>query len=226
MAVFKLGAIVTAIAGSIGGTNFRRGITYNVISNKSFGASKSTLRNNIWLNQISNIFKQWAQLSTLLRADWNLVTLDYTFPDKFGDMRNLTGRQLFTKLSIQLLPVGATVPDADQIDNIIPAVSLQNFDLTESPFLAELQLETDGADSWILVQIEITKRTLLSPAYTRRKISAFMFGSGAIGFDITAQILEQFPYIDSTYNVRAFVTLMNESGFRNVPQFFDGVWTP
>jgi hypothetical protein len=53
-----------------------------------------------------------------------------------------------------------------------------------------------------------------------------MFGSGAIGFDITAQILEQFPYIDSTYNVRAFVTLMNESGFRNVPQFFDGVWTP
>jgi hypothetical protein len=224
MAVFKLGAIVTAIAGSVGGTNFRRGISFNVISNKSFGGSKSNLLNNVWLNAISNIFKQWAKLTQLQRDDWNLIALNYTFPDKFGVLRNLTGRQLFTKLSIQLMPVGVTTLEPDQINNTISTVTLQNFDLTETPFHAELQLETVGADNWILVQIEVTKRTLLSPQFTRRKISAFMYGAGAIGFDITNEILAQFPYIDSSYNVRAFVTLMNESGFKNVTQFYDGVW--
>jgi hypothetical protein len=181
--------------------------------------------NNVWLNQIANIFKQWAKLSAGLRADWDLVTLDYTFPDKFGVLRNLTGRQLFTKLSIQLLPVGANVPEAEFIDNTLSTVELQNFDIENNLATAELQLDVTGADTWILVQLEVTKRTLLSPVFSRRKITAFMFGEGAIGFDIKNELVAQFPYINNTYNVRAFVTLMNESGFKNVPQYFDATWS-
>ena len=224
MAIFKLSAFVTAIVGSVGGTNFKRGAGNMIVSNKSFGGSKSSLLQNKWLNPIATIFKSWAQLTQVVRDDWNLIALDYTFPDKFGVLRNLTGRQFFTKLSIQLLPVGAIVPDADQIDNILSNVTIDNFNLTIAPFAAELQLTTDGPDIWILVQIEISKKTLLAPIFSRRKITAFMFASGAVGFDVTAQILEQFPYVNDSYNIRAFVTLMNESGFKTVPVFADGSW--
>lgn len=224
MAIFKLGAFVTGIVGSVGGTNFKRGANNAIVTNKSFGGSKSNLRLNPWLNQIANIFKQWAQLTATLRDDWKYVATLYTFPDKFGVLRNLTGRQLFSKLSIQLLPVGATVPDADQINNTLGVLTMGDFNLTISPFAAELNVVVTGVDTYLLVQIEVKKKTLLAPIFTRRRVSAFTFGSGAIGFDITAQILEQFPYINNSYNVRAFISVMNESGFKNVAQFVDGVW--
>lgn len=225
MAIFKLGAFVTEIVGSVGGTNFKRGKNNFIVTNKSMGYSKSKLYQNPWLNQIGNIFKAWALLSPGERSDWDYNATLYQFPDKFGVMRNLTGRQLYSKLAIQLLPVGANLPEADQINNTISSVAIDNFDLTIAPFQAELQLQVTGDDNYILVQIEIAQKNLLAPIFSKRKITAFMFGSGAIGFDITAQILEQFPFINPNYRVRAFVTCMNESGFKGTSIFDDGVWT-
>jgi|688.fasta_scaffold131410_1 hypothetical protein len=225
MAIFKLGAFVTEIVGSIGGTNFKRGKNNFVVTNKSMGYSKSKLYQNPWLNQIGNIFKAWALLTPGERNDWDYNATLYQFPDKFGVMRNLTGRQLYSKLAIQLLPVGASLPEADQINNTISSVAIDNFDLTIAPFQAELQLQVTGDDNYILVQIEIAQKNLLAPIFSKRKITAFMFGSGAIGFDITAQILEQFPFINPNYRVRAFVTCMNESGFKGTSIYRDGSWT-
>lgn len=224
MAIFKLSAFVTAIVGSVGGTNFKRGANNAIVSNKSFGGSKSTLRKNPWLNQISDIFKQWARLAPTVRNDWNYVATLYTFPDKFGVLRNLTGRQLYSKLSIQLLPVSAIIPGPGLINNTLGIVTLDSFDLTIFPFLAELTVNVSGDDTYLLVQIEVKKKTLLAPVFSRRRVSAFMFGSSAIGFDITAQILQQFPFIDNTYNIRAFVSVMNESGFKSVSKYIDGDW--
>lgn len=224
MAVFKYGAFITDIAGSVGGTTFKRSPTLPVIQNKSFGGSKSKLFSNNQLNGISLIWSKWSKLTSLERTDWNYQATQFQFLDKFGNLKNLTGRQLFTKLNIQLLPVGSEVLDPTVIHNDLSAIELQEFDLTISPFLAELQLDVTGADNWILVQIEVSLRNIQAPQFTRRKISAFVFGNGAIGFDITSQILEQFPYINDNYNVRAFVTLMNVYGFKNTTQYFDGSW--
>lgn len=224
MAIFKLGAFVTVIVGSIGGTNFKRGASNVIVSNKSFGGSRTTLRQNDKLNFIAGIFKQWSQLTQSLRDDWNQVTLSYFFPDKFGVMKNLTGRQLFSKLSIQLLPVGATVPEPDQINNTLSELTIDNFDLTIVPFKAELQMTVTGLENYVLVQIEVSKKLLLAPIFSRRKVTAFVLAEGAIGFDFTSEILEQFPYINDTYRVRAFVTLMNPSGFKNVAVYVDGDW--
>lgn len=225
MAIFKLGAFVTEIVGSVGGTNFKRGKNNFIVTNKSMGYSKSKLYQNPWLNQIGNIFKAWALLTPGERSDWDYNATLYQFPDKFGVMRNLTGRQLYSKLAIQILPVGASLPEADQINNTISSVAIDNFDLTIAPFQAELQLQVTGDDNYILVQIEIAQKNLLAPIFSKRKITAFMFGSGAIGFDITAQILEQFPFINPNYRVRAFVTCMNESGFKGTSIYRDGSWT-
>lgn len=224
MAVFKYGAFITDIAGSVGGTTFKRSPTLPVIQNKSFGGSKSKLYSNNQLNGISLIWSKWSKLTPLDRSDWDYQATQFQFLDKFGNLKNLTGRQLFTKLNIQLLPVGSEILDPTIINNNLSSIMLQEFDLTISPFLAELQLEVTGPENWILIQLEVSLRNIQAPQFTRRKVSAFMYSDGAIGFDITNQILAQFPYINDKYNVRAFVTLMNIYGFKNTTQFFDGSW--
>lgn len=224
MAIFKLGAIVTEIAGSIGGTTFKRGAGNRIIMNKTSGTSSSRLLLNNQLNPIRVIFQKWKMFDDTHRADWNLIALDYQFPDKFGVLRNLTGRQLFTKLNIQLLPVGSSILEADQVGNIIYDVTIDNFTIATDLSSAELQYVVDTDSSWVLVQLEVSLKTLMAPIFTRRKVTAFAFLDGAGGFDILAALLEQFPFINSSYNVRAFVTSMNESGFKNVSIYKDAVW--
>jgi hypothetical protein len=224
MAIFKLGAFITAIVGSVGGTNFKRGANNSIVTNKSFGGSNSKLKSNARLNPIANIFKAWSLLDDGVRSDWNDAALDYTFPNKFGDLVNLSGRQLFTKLNIQLLPVGSTVLDATIINNNINTISVDNFTLEMNPFNVELQMQCDGDDTWILVQLEISQNVLLAPIYNRRKITAYIFGEGAIGFDLSDEVFSQYPFINENYNVRAYVTVMNIYGFKGVPIFSDGTW--
>jgi len=224
MAVFKLGAIITNIAGSIGGTTFRRGSGLPSMYNRPQGGSKSKLLKNSQLQAIGAIWQKWRTLDAGRRADWNLISLNYEFPNKFGTMRNITGRQLFSKLNIQLLPVGSEAIEPDQITDNVSGISIDNFDLTVSPFKAELQLNVITGFTWLLVQIEVSKNILFLPRFSRRKVTAFAWATSSVGFDITTQILEQFPYINSSYTIRAYVTSMNEFGFKNVTIFKDGIW--
>ena len=60
MATFKLGAIITDIAGSIGGTTLKRNGSYKVIMNKSSGSAYSPLLQNRALSYLGSIFKAWA----------------------------------------------------------------------------------------------------------------------------------------------------------------------
>lgn len=224
MGVFKLGPIITDITGSIGGTTFVRGKQSMYMQNKSRGASNSRLFQNKRLSEIGSIFRKWNTLTSLHRADWNLIALNYTFPDKFGVMRNLTGRQLFTKLNVQLLPVKSFILAADQVSSVVQTVTIDNFLITTSLGSAEIQYSTGANENFIICQLEVTRQNLHSPIFTRRKVSAFSLVSTAGGFDVLAALLEQFPYVDSSYNVRAFLTVINESGFKGVTVYQDAVW--
>ena len=101
MATFKLGAIITDVAGSIGGTTLKRNGAYKVIMNKSSGTPYSRSYNNPSLQYLPFIFKSWSRLSDAEKAAWKEQALLYTFPDKFGTLRTLSGRQLFVKLNAQ-----------------------------------------------------------------------------------------------------------------------------
>lgn len=49
-----------------------------------------------------------------------MLPLTYTFPDKFGVLRNLTGRQLFIKLNSQRYAYDSTVIDPFMLDSTLP----------------------------------------------------------------------------------------------------------
>ena len=71
MAVVKLGAIITQIAGSIGGWTFRRSQGSTVVYNKPGGASKNRLLLNAAFGNLREVIQGWALLSVGLRNQIN-----------------------------------------------------------------------------------------------------------------------------------------------------------
>jgi len=223
MAVFKLGAFITDIVGSIGGTTFKRGPGSQIIMNKNFGASYNKLIQNKQLNPIATIWKNWNLLSSSLRSLWDDEALNFEFPDKFGTMKNLTGRQLFSKLNIQLLPVGLYNDDPTGITSVINLGTISNFFIDPINSTARFDLDNLGSPINYTVQCEVTLGFLRSPTFTRRKVIYYDSANLAGTIDLDFQFFENFPYYSTLYNARLYVTFFNDWGFKSAPIYLNGV---
>lgn len=126
MATIKLGAIVTDIAGSVGGSTFRRGSNFIALYNKQRRQIKSVASPFSRLGQLSNIVKTWSTMSQDDRDSWELVAGNFRFPGKFGSDKILTARQLFTKLNGQMLSVDIINLNATGIINTVNVPLIDN----------------------------------------------------------------------------------------------------
>jgi len=97
MAIAKLGPIVQALSGSVGGTNFAQG-QHNTIVRKRQRYKLSKTPDQI--NQ-ATAFKgaiaAWHALSSPQRLQWNRVAATVTFQNSLSIPINLSGFQLFLK---------------------------------------------------------------------------------------------------------------------------------
>lgn len=119
MATAKLGIIVTEIAGTIGGVTFRRHRGTTVVGIKSVGGSKSILLQNPRLGNLRTLVNNWGLLPVVTRDNWDTAALLFTFPDKFGDQRNLSGRELYLKLQGHLIVIGGSALDPTTLTSAI-----------------------------------------------------------------------------------------------------------
>jgi hypothetical protein len=223
MAIFKLGAVVTAIVGSIGGTTFKRGKNNLIVMNKSFGGSKNKLLQNAQLNPIARIFKLWTGLDSAIKTDWNNAAAIFLFPDKFGVEKHLSGRELFIKLNIQLLPVGIYIEDPVGITSDIGDVTFSNVLVDVSNQTLTFDTFTTGMFTLFTVQAEINLGPLASPVFSRREIIYNSQASGSTPEEIGAQFFGKFPYYDNNYNARLYFTLYNVFGFKSVPTYINAL---
>jgi hypothetical protein len=218
MATIKLGAFVTAIAGSVGGTTFKRNGSNTIIMNKSNGSSKSKPLQNQALGGLSVIFQQWSLLADPVKLAWGEVGQAIPVIDKFGDLKKLSGRQMFTKLSGQLLPTGYKLPDPVDINTVLED---WNFSDLQVNFDSEEILTTVSNISmefFLLIQVEPIFGNIQAPVFNRRKI--IFIGSintpGAL--NLYGAIAANFPQLNNLTKFRVYYTVMNSSGFRSVPK--------
>jgi hypothetical protein len=218
MAIFKLGSIVTSIVGSIGGTTFKRGPGNLVISKKSMGASRSKLQANKQLGAIANIFQRWQQLTEYERNAWVFVAPGFLFPDKFGVMRALTGRQLFTKLNIQALPAGFVILDPSGINSVVPAFELSQAFIYTNGDSATAIVNVPAGVMTYLVQAQCSNQKIFTPVFSKRKVIATGVTSGNATIEFTEGFFAENPHLNNTSSVVIFVTAINEFGFKSVTQ--------
>lgn len=220
MATFKLGAIITDIAGSIGGTTLKRNGSYKVIMNKSSGTPYSRSYNNPSLQYLPFIFKSWSHLSDAEKAAWQQQALLYTFPDKFGTLRTLSGRQLFVKLNAQRWLDTPSFVDVSAISSFTEVFTLGN--VVYVPLAPFFNLSVDGnypGSQKYYVSLEISLQPLRAPSFISRKvIGVYDFTAGA-GTDILPDILKAYPFFNQNYNARLYICAVNSSGFKSVWQY-------
>lgn len=219
MATFKLGAIITDIAGSIGGTTLKRNGSYRVIMNKPSGTTYSRLLQNRAISYLGSIFKAWTFLDTTVKEAWNTAALSYTFPDKFGALRNLTGRQLFIKLNSQNYVNDTTIINPADVNSDVPVFVLEEFIYTEHD--GQLVVTTSNASTLYgayLYMFEVSLKPLHAPTFIAREVVDRYTDSANFSRNVTAVFMAKFPYWTPHYNARVYVTTMNNVGFRSVMQ--------
>ena len=128
MAKFILGAIVTDVAGSIGGTTLRRGVRGHSMYNKQPKKISQSITNNVMRLKIGQVMRNWSLLDLENQTLWNNQAQNFTFPDKFGNQVKLTGRQLFIKLNSQMLVFGDEKPDVNLLNSEVQQPILLSVD--------------------------------------------------------------------------------------------------
>ena len=220
MATFKLGAIITDIAGSIGGTTLKRNGAYKVIMNKSSGTPYSRSYNNPSLQYLPFIFKSWSRLSDEEKAAWKEQALLFTFPDKFGTLRTLSGRQLFVKLNAQRWLGTPSFVDVSAISSFTENFTL-NYAIYE-PFVPFFDIAVIGDYSGFqkyYVSLEISLQPLRAPSFISRKIIGVYELSAGAEVNILPDILKAYPFFNKNYNARIYICAVNDSGFKSVWQY-------
>tara|TARA_R110000868_G_scaffold8547_2_gene44155 strand:+ start:1871 stop:2575 length:705 start_codon:yes stop_codon:yes gene_type:complete len=227
MAIFKMGAIVTEIVGSIGGTNFRRGVNNGIISNKSYGGTKNKLLQNPQLGAIASIFKQWRALDPELQGYWNAEALNFLFPDKFGVQKNLTGRQLFSKMNVQLLVVNESIADPTGMSSDVATFDPGPGLVVPQYNGASFRVDDISIPSRFLISCEIAHGPLNAPTFTRRATIKEVYVGGTYWEEeFGNEFFATFPYYTYGYEARFYIEAINEWGFKSVPNFISPVTLP
>ena len=227
MAIFKMGAIVTEIVGSIGGTNFRRGVNNGIISNKSFGGTKNKLLLNKQLGAIATIFKAWRGLDPELQDAWNAEALNFLFPDKFGVQKNLTGRQLYSKMNVQLLVTGDSIVDPTGMSSDVAVLTMAPGLISPQYGSAEFGFYSVSFPTKFLLSIEIANGPLNSPTFTRRATILEDNASGTFwSREFGNEFFAAFPYYTYGYEARFYIEAINEWGFKSPPYIINPVTLP
>lgn len=219
MANIKLGALITNIAGSVGGSTFRRTQRGIILYNKQGRQIKSAFAKNSVKNRLGAILSSWSFLDGTTRSDWEDLAILYPQKNKFGDDVTLSGRQFYTKLNTQLIPVRESVDLATFNDVVYLGVVLSvAIDISESQFFVECSDDLDGF--YVLVSVY----PLRFGANSKPTRSAFPTYASTPGskttFNMYSDFVAQFPNAKAgeTYGVN--IKIMNSSGFQTSTQSF------
>jgi len=226
MAVAKLGAIVTQIAGSIGGTQFRRGRNALVMSNKSRGLSKNLALQNRQIQLFNKMSNEWDGLSESDRDAWALAAATFQFPDRFGTLKYLTNRQLFFKLRQWQSKFSATPPDPATLSGTIATGTFTDISAVTAAGNWVLSFDYNMSSAFFLtIQVQKVRSFTQRPVLNKRYF-----------WQVESNNTGPFPYSE-TYTVNSgsedylgavspgmkaylYIYVGNYDGFITTPQIF------
>jgi hypothetical protein len=230
MARFQLGSIITQIAGSIGGTTFRRSQNGHVMYNKQGSQIKSAFAPKSRKNELAGLLSSWSRLDNETQEAWINAAANIQFPDKFGTYRNLTGRQLYTKLNAQLMVVNETV-DMDIYNTYVPPILVTDIELNLEDNSCILEFSDTVVNTYLLVSVyqsnpirpvsgsEVLAPGIIVPRGNFQKTVAVKL-STATTYNMWNAVLNQFPYFGLNYSFGVNVQFMNDTGYRTPVQSF------
>jgi hypothetical protein len=217
MAKIILGATVTAIVGSINGNTFKRTPYGFSLGRKSLGYSRNKLLNNQALGWLAQVRNDWKNLTFAEKEAWNEKALKVQFPDKFGNLINITGRMLFIKSWGTLIQSGSTIKSAAVFNTNIDFFSLTTNVIDIGIDKVEFDITSSSQGQWYYFQLQRVRDKLQPPSFTRRFICSRQYYSGDRVIDLFTEMKEQFGKLNAGDWYRIYVTPVNDGGYAGTP---------
>ena len=224
MATILLGALVTDIRGSIGGSTIRNVGSTFVLSNKSRGASQNVIRSNKTLFSKRDIFQSWNLLSSVERKEWLNLSNFYPQLDKFGNLVVLGAYQFYTKFFIQQSVTGLRVYLPVDYSNRISSGAVPMFRINFLSQKVEIIFAGSPGPTFILVQVYPIRNKNVRTNFNRRKFIFFKEVQLPEDINLTSEFLNRFGIIDGRTNYRAVIYFQNYFGVRSTPIELDNIY--
>lgn len=221
MASFKLGAIFTDVAGSLAGTTFRRTPRGIIGYNKQGTQIKSAFATASVKNALGNVFARWNNLSESEVNFWNEKALLYPQLNKFGDLVYLTGRQFFTKLNTQLVPVNAE-SSISGFSDVLPDALVTNVTISKTDEKAFVYFDKEISSDYCMVRVKPTrpKSGSVKPHAHFRNTSVQALVSNT-KLEFYSDFLAQYPFTEVGNHFIVHFIFMNKTGFQSSVQGFN-----
>jgi hypothetical protein len=226
MAVFQLGAGITGLVGSSGGTTFKRNKSANVWMNKSRGASRGRNLQNIRLGNNAVIFKSWNFLSNINKAAWNANAAATKVKDKFGNDVNISGVAFQRKCELSGVLVGATNIDPTTFTTDLNPYTIDSATINWSTRHLDVDVTAPDGQVNMCFMLEFTLKNLPAPQFTRRGVFYVEAIDGATMLDLWNPIIEKYPFLNGNYQIRLYTFQVNDTGWSSVIEATDIVEVP
>ena len=183
MAVAKLGAIVTGLAGSIGGTTFRRSGNGLVVYNKPRNVSMSQVQQNVNLVNLAGLSREYTVLPEAIKNAWRSFASMFTFPNRFGDERQISGKSMWMKCNGSLLHFEEFIEIPDGLSIEVPLIEvLDLFSIFDEQKIT-IRLTSEVGDARYFIRVFKTTYSGQIVVFNRQKVldSGFLIGPTDIG---------------------------------------------
>jgi len=221
MAKIILGSMITNIAGSIGGTTFKRSPSGIVMMNKNAGGSKISRLKNNYVVKLGNIFRRWTYLDESTKNAWNAYALTMTFPDKFGNPKYLSGRELFIKCNSNLAMYNATITLPNDYSAFIPDYDITEVFLDITTFQCEVDLILNDYAGNIRLYVEKIPYANCSYAKPKSKVFYKQSFNDNVNIDLWEEFTNKFPSAKSGDVFRFFFVSSSYNGLSSAPFYVD-----
>lgn len=106
MARVTYGALITELAGSIGGITFQKNSSGNIARLKPYVPVNPSQLQSDQQTALSQMVFEWINLSLSDQDSWNALAAAHTFTDPWGRSKTLNGFQWFISSALNLLSIG------------------------------------------------------------------------------------------------------------------------
>lgn len=216
MARFQLGSMITRISGSIGGTTFRRVGSIDVVSNKSSGASKNIVRNNLALLNIRGVILSWSLLSEILRTEWVSTAELFPIVDKFGIVKTLSGREFFIKYNSQLTVANSYNESPRGFTTVVDIIEPLKFAYYNATERMEFTFNIGGGPVIICLQVFRVSNIGNRVPVNRAKFLHVEKVNDSGLIDLTLEVTRRLGTISSSNNYILQIWCMNVWGVRTL----------
>lgn len=126
-ALVKYGEYISAMSGSINGTthSHNRGGAY--MRNRSIPTNPSSSFQVAVRNRLTTFSQGWRVLTQAQRTAWNNAVQNFATTNVLGDLRNPTGKNLYTRLNINLAIVGSADIDTPPVPSGVSSPATLSF---------------------------------------------------------------------------------------------------